>query len=62
MYENGLLILSTHNLSLAHTEKVLNQAEKVYEKVLTEISDAINHGILREKLKVEPLLPLFKVR
>jgi glutamate-1-semialdehyde 2,1-aminomutase len=62
MYENGLLILSTHNISLAHTEKVLNQAEKVYEKVLTEISDAINHGNLREKLKVEPLLPLFKVR
>lgn len=62
MYENGLLILSTHNVSLAHTGRVLNQTEKVYERVLTEISEAINDGNLREKLKVEPLLPLFKVR
>lgn len=62
MYENGLLILSTHNISLAHSGKILDQTVNIYEKVLFEISNAISQGNLREKLKVEPLLPLFKVR
>jgi hypothetical protein len=62
MYENGLLILSTHNISLSHSGKILDQTIKIYEKVLLEVSSAISEGSLKEKLKVEPLLPLFKVR
>jgi glutamate-1-semialdehyde aminotransferase len=62
MYENGLLILSTHNISLAHTPKVLRQSTQIYEKVFAEISKSIQQGNLREKLKAQPLLPLFKVR
>ncbi len=62
MYENGLLILSTHNISLSHSGKILDQTIKIYEKVLLEVSSTISEGSLKEKLKVEPLLPLFKVR
>jgi glutamate-1-semialdehyde 2,1-aminomutase len=62
MYENGLLILSTHNITLAHSGKILTQSIRVYEKVLSEIVNALTQGDLREKLKAEPLKPLFKVR
>lgn len=62
MYENGLLILGTHNISLAHTSKIRNETLDIYRKVLLEIAKSLDAGNILEKLKVEPLLPLFKVR
>ena len=62
MYENGVLILSTHNISLAHSEKIIDQSINIYYEVLSQVKDSLDKGNLKEKLKVEPLLPLFKVR
>ena len=62
MYENGILILGTHNISLAHTNKVRNKTLDVYRKVLSEIANSLNSGTILDKLKVKPLMPLFKVR
>lgn len=62
MYEHGILILSTNNITLSHNSKILNQTKEIYGKVMWEIKNAITNGNLKEKLKVEPLLPLFKVR
>ena len=62
MYANGLLILGTHNISLSHTLKIRNETLDVYRKVLSEISNSLAAGNILEKLKVEPLSPLFKVR
>jgi glutamate-1-semialdehyde aminotransferase len=62
MYENGVLILSTHNISLAHSEKIIDQSINIYHEVLSQVKESLDKGNLKEKLKAEPLLPLFKVR
>ena len=62
MYENGSLILGTHNISLAHTLKIRNQTLEIYQSVLSEIATSLTKGNTLENLKVLPLLPLFKVR
>lgn len=62
MFQQGVLILSTHNVNLAHSIKDLNQIEASYLAVLSSISDGIKRDNLRPKLRVKPLSPLFKVR
>ena len=62
MFQNGILILSTHNVNLALTEKNLGQIEESYSVVLHSISEGIQQDNLMSKLKVTPLNPLFKVR
>jgi glutamate-1-semialdehyde 2,1-aminomutase len=62
MYENGLLILGTHNISLAHTLKIRNKTLDIYQLVLSDIATSLAKGNIMDNLKVEPLLPLFKVR
>jgi glutamate-1-semialdehyde aminotransferase len=62
MYANGLLILGTHNITLAHTHKIRERTLDIYRLVLSDIANSLNEGNLPEKLKVEPLSPLFKVR
>ena len=62
MFQNGVLILTTHNINLAHSQRSLNKIEKSYFEVLNSISGGIRHDNLKSKLKVTPLSPLFKVR
>lgn len=62
MFEKGILILATHNVTLAHSESDITQIAKVYSEVLGNMKSSINDGTLKNKLKVEPLQPLFKVR
>ena len=62
MYENGLLILGTHNISLAHTFRIRNRTLRIYRQVLSEIANSLTEGSILNKLKVEPLQPLFRVR
>ena len=62
MFQRGVLILNTHNVSLAFGRKELRIVLKAYSETLHNLSEAINSQTLREKLLVEPLTPLFKVR
>jgi glutamate-1-semialdehyde 2,1-aminomutase len=62
MYSNGILILGTHNITLAHTPKIRDHTLDIYRLVLSNIASSLTEGNILEKLKVEPLLPLFKVR
>jgi glutamate-1-semialdehyde 2,1-aminomutase len=62
MFDTGILILSTHNVSLAHKQKELKEIIKGYEIVLGKMKKVIRSGQLRENLRVSPLDPLFKVR
>ena len=62
MFRSGILILSTHNVTLAHNKKVQRVIISKYEKVLTLMKKAVSEGNLRDKLEVIPLKPLFKVR
>ena len=62
MFQNGILILSTHNVNLAHTEKNLKKIAKSYFEVLNSITEGIQQDSLKSKLRVTPLTSLFKVR
>jgi glutamate-1-semialdehyde 2,1-aminomutase len=62
IFERGLLVLGTHNVTLAHKQKVVRKISEIYFDVFEIMKDKINRGTLREELKVEPLKPLFKVR
>jgi glutamate-1-semialdehyde aminotransferase len=62
MFNSGVLILGSHNISLSlnqNDEKVITHA---YSKTLKRIRDSISKGSLREELRVNPNPPLFKIR
>ena len=62
IFKRGVLVLSTHNVTLAHTPRVIRKVSSVYDEVLSELHRAIESEALRDELRVEPLKPLFKVR
>jgi glutamate-1-semialdehyde 2,1-aminomutase len=62
MFTHGVLVLNTHNITLAHTKSVLKKVVKAYEQVLRSISLGLKNQDLRELLTVQPVTPLFKVR
>jgi glutamate-1-semialdehyde 2,1-aminomutase len=62
VFFSGVLILSTHNVSLAHTPKILEQVINKYSIVFSKLHNVLINQTLRQELKVEPLVPLFRVR
>ena len=62
MFANGVLIIGSHNVSAAITSKDVSKINSAYERTFSVISDCLSKGNLEEKLKVPPLVPLFKVR
>ena len=62
VFKRGLLVLSTHNITLAHQPRVISKIVDIYSEVFGKLNSAISDGTLREQLDVEPLAPLFKVR
>jgi glutamate-1-semialdehyde 2,1-aminomutase len=61
-FKRGLLVLSTHNVTLAHNSKQRAGILEVYSEVASLLSNVIELGILRDLLEVKPLKPLFRVR
>jgi glutamate-1-semialdehyde 2,1-aminomutase len=62
IYESGILTLNTHNITLAHNQGIIKKTLEKYETILDKLSNALTQENLNEKLKVEPLPALFKVR
>jgi len=62
MFKRGVLVLATHNTTLAHTQKINQKVNEIYSEVLFELHDAITSETLDKKLLVKPLKPLFKIR
>lgn len=60
--ERGILSVGTHNVSYAHTEADVARLIEVYAEVLPFIGKTVDAGKLRQALRCEPLVPLFKVR
>jgi glutamate-1-semialdehyde 2,1-aminomutase len=61
-FAEGLLVLNSNNVTLAHSSRVLKKAISKYESVLTRLSKDIAGEHLMQKLKVEPLQSLFRLR
>ena len=62
MFKIGILILGTHNISVAHDSKAREKITDSYSKVLKSIRNSLENGSLKSRLEVVPLQPLFKVR
>ncbi|MBI5258797.1 MAG: aminotransferase class III-fold pyridoxal phosphate-dependent enzyme [Burkholderiales bacterium] len=61
-HQRGILCLGAHNLSYAHSDADIQQLLGMYREVLPMIGQALDTGTLRQQLRCEPLVPLFKVR
>ena len=62
MFKRGIITLGTHNLSYAHEDESISALLSAYNEVICLIKESIDNNSLKSKLKVEPLVPLFKVR
>lgn len=62
MHERGILSVGTHNVNFAHSEADIDALLGAYGEVLPMIGDVLDRGQLRQVLRCEPLVPLFKVR
>ncbi len=62
IFERGILSLGTHNLSYSHTNEDIDRLLAVYDEVLPFIAKAVREGAVRQYLRCEPLIPLFRVR
>ena len=62
VFKRGLLVLSTHNITLDHQTPVISKVADIYNEVFGILNRAICNRTLQEELSVEPLAPLFKVR
>ncbi|HEX7638972.1 MAG TPA: aminotransferase class III-fold pyridoxal phosphate-dependent enzyme [Burkholderiaceae bacterium] len=60
--ERGILSVGTHNVNYAHSREDIDRLIAVYAEVLPFIGRTLDAGKLREALRCEPLVPLFKVR
>jgi glutamate-1-semialdehyde 2,1-aminomutase len=62
MFARGVLSLGTHNMSYAHGDSEVETLLAAYDEVLPLLRDAAKNRAIRQYLKCEPLVPLFKVR
>jgi glutamate-1-semialdehyde 2,1-aminomutase len=62
MIQRGFLVLGTHNMSFAHSEQDVNALIAAYDEIFATLEPAVRAGRVRELLRCEPLVPLFKVR
>ena len=60
--ERGILSVGTHNVNYAHSEADVDRLIAVYAEVLPFIGKTLSDGRLRDALRCDPLVPLFKVR
>jgi glutamate-1-semialdehyde 2,1-aminomutase len=61
-FNNGLIVLNSHNVTLAHSQKILGKIGDIYSTILGNLNESISIGNLDKLLKVEPLMPLFTIR
>jgi glutamate-1-semialdehyde 2,1-aminomutase len=62
IFERGILSLGTHNISYAHSNEDIDRLLAVYDEVIPFVTNAVRDGAVRQYLRCDPLVPLFKVR
>ncbi len=62
MFTQGVLIMSTHNVTLAHSDRIINKVLNSYERLLSKMAEELSQETLRKNLRAKPAVPLFKVR
>ena len=62
MFYQGILILGSHNMTLAHNDEAIQIVGEAYYKTLEKLQRVERVQSYNEDLLVEPLKPLFKAR
>ena len=62
MFKSGVLILSTHNVSLSLKEKDVDKVLVAYEATLSKLKHSLLSGTLAMDLRCKPLQNLFSIR
>jgi glutamate-1-semialdehyde 2,1-aminomutase len=62
LLQRGILSVGTHNVNYAHTVADVDALLQAYTEVLPMIGRHLDAGTLRQALRCEPLVPLFRVR
>ena len=62
MFEQGLLVLNSHNVSCAITKRQLDKVIEIYDDFFDKFEHDLESKNLKQHLKVRPLVPLFKIR
>lgn len=62
MFDNGVLIAASHNMSYAFSEANKVILEMAYDKAFSNLSRALEYGPLSESLDCKPIRPVFSVR
>jgi glutamate-1-semialdehyde aminotransferase len=62
MFFQGVLILGSHNVTLAHDSEAIQVVAKSYTRALQKLQLVESAQSYSENLFVDPLKPLFKVR
>jgi len=62
MFKRGILILSTHNISYAHSTSDVNKLLAAYSETMDVIKASVKNNNVHDSLECEPLKLLFKVR
>lgn len=62
MLSRGILTVGSHNISYAHADAETAALLAAYDEVLALLGRALKDGDLKERLRCEPLVPLFRIR
>ncbi|MCS5698062.1 aminotransferase class III-fold pyridoxal phosphate-dependent enzyme [Cyanobium sp. FGCU-52] len=63
LYSRGIFTIGSHNISAAHDQPCLDLVVQAYSEVLPLLSEALmTAGGVGERLRCDPLVPLFRVR
>jgi len=62
MFSRGVLVLNSHNISTSLNKSEIKIIVKAYSQTLEYMSELIKNKDLKSKLKVKPIIPLFKIR
>jgi glutamate-1-semialdehyde 2,1-aminomutase len=62
IFERGILSIGTHVINYSHTADDVDRLLEVYDEVFPILRDAVQRKAIRQRLKSEPLKPLFRVR
>ncbi|CAN2169801.1 HemL Glutamate-1-semialdehyde aminotransferase [Candidatus Nanopelagicaceae bacterium] len=61
-FKEGILVLGTHNVTTAHSSKIIKRIGHKYSQIFSRLRQSLEHNTLKSKLETVPLQPLFKVR
>ena len=62
IFARGILMGGLHNMCYTHSDEDISKLLGTYDAVFAIIREVIDKGYLKERLKTEPLVPLFRVR